>query len=115
MSALHHHFWVWVWALAVMAALVAVFGWLSGWTAVFATAGFAWLMLNGFVEDRYGVLRWHGRGDIVGLAVLITCGAAVAGLREAQIRLRRRAVVRSVETELRAMAGPPQDIRSRHG
>ncbi len=95
----------WEWDLGAMSALIVAIGWFSAWKGVLATAGFAWLMFDGFVEDRYGVLRWHGHPDIVRLAVLLGCGAVVAVLREAQIRHRRRAVQNSMEMELQAMAG----------
>ena len=93
----------------VMALVVSLAGWFGSWAATGATAGVAWLMLNGFVEDRYGVLRWHGRTDVVVLGVLLVCGAVVASLRNVQIRRRRRAVARSVSAELEDMADPSHD------
>jgi hypothetical protein len=89
-----------------MALVVSLTGWFGSWQATLATAGVAWLMVNGFIEDRYGDLRWHGEADAVLLGVLLGCGAAVACLREAQIRRRRRAVKNGMERELEEMARP---------
>ena len=89
MSALRPHLSADV-ALAVMAGVVALSGWWAAWGAVLATAGFAWLMLNGFVADQYGELRWHGSSDVVRMVVLFGCGVAVAALRSRQLRRRRR-------------------------
>ena len=90
----------------VVAVVVSLTGWFGSWAATLATAGVAWLMLNGFLEDRYGELRWHGWRDVVVLGVLLVCGAAVASLRNVQIGRRRRAVVRSMAAELEGMANP---------
>jgi hypothetical protein len=38
-----------------------------GWAALLFTAGFGWLMFNGFVTDRDGTLHWHGTSDLVRL------------------------------------------------
>lgn len=93
----------------VMAVVVSLTGWFGSWAATLATVGVAWLMLNGFIEDRYGELRWHGWTDVVVLGVLLVCGAAVASLRHVQIGRRRRAVARSMAAELEDMADPSHD------
>lgn len=93
----------------VMAVVVSLTGWFGSPTATLATAGVAWLMLNGFVEDRYGDLHWHGWTDVVVLGVLLVSAAGVASLREAQIRRRRRAAARRMEAELDDMANPSHD------
>jgi hypothetical protein len=77
-------------ALAVMAGVVALSGWWAAWDAVLAAAGFAWLMLNGFVADQLGELRWHGSSDVVRMVVLFGCGVAVTAMRSVQLRRRRR-------------------------
>jgi len=65
-----------------------------------ATASCAWLLLNGFVADRYGELQWHGRGDVVRMVVLLAIGAVVALLREAQVRHGRLARAQVSDLEL---------------
>src|SRR4051794_33404238 len=57
MSALHGHLAPTV-DLVAMGVLVASVGWLGTWSAAMATASCAWLLLNGFVADRYGELQW---------------------------------------------------------
>ena len=48
-------------------------------TALLA-AGTGWLFVNGFVEDRLGVLRWHPATD-AGLLVLLVVFATLAARR----------------------------------
>ncbi len=46
--------------------------------AVAATVPLFWLVQDGFLVDRYGVLSWHGRSDLLRVGLLVV--AAVAGL-----------------------------------
>jgi hypothetical protein len=84
-----------------------------GMTAVAATvgavvpaltaAGIGFVLFDGFVEDRYGELVWHGGGDLVRLGVVVA--AALAGLtartlREYVRRRRARRAVSHVDAEL---------------
>lgn len=101
--------------LAVMAALVAVFGWFAGWTSALMTAVFAWLMLDGFAEDRFGVLRWHGGVDVVALGVLAGCGVAACASRTAAVRRRCRASIRRREVELQRLLEESGALRERGG
>jgi MFS family permease len=76
---------------AVMVAAVVVFGALSGdRRAVACAAGLAWLVVNGFLVDRFGELSWHGTADIYRALMLISAG--VLGLLIAAMRRRRRGV-----------------------
>lgn len=113
MSALRGHMNPVV-GVAVMAALVSLTGWIASLTTTALTAGVAWLMLNGFVEDRYGVLRWHGRGDVTRLGVLVAAAATVAVLREAQIRRRRHNVEKRMSAELAEMVRPSHETSRKH-
>ncbi|GGM80784.1 hypothetical protein ACFFX1_18620 [Dactylosporangium sucinum] len=70
--------------LAALAAVVAVIGWVtSDLGAAAATAGIAWLLLNGFLINELGMVSWHGPSDALRLAVL--AGAAVAGWAAARV------------------------------
>ncbi|HWC34555.1 MAG TPA: hypothetical protein VG650_06970 [Mycobacteriales bacterium] len=93
-------------ALAVMAGLTALSSWIFEWSAALVTAGLAWLMLNGFIADEHGELRWHGHRDVVAAIVLLGSVVAVGALRGLQIRRRRRLELITLNTELSELAGP---------
>jgi len=79
------------WRFAVMAIAVVVFAALSGERlAVACTAGLAWLVVNGFLIDRFGELSWHGPTDLYRAVMLILAG--VLGLLIAAVRRRGRDV-----------------------
>jgi hypothetical protein len=60
---------------AVLVVIVAAFTTVAGNVPVgLATAGMAWLFCNGFLVDRLGELRWHGRDDAVRLAAFAAAG-----------------------------------------
>jgi hypothetical protein len=46
--------------------------------AVAWTGALAWLLVNGFLVDRFGELSWHGRADLYRALVLVA--AAAVGL-----------------------------------
>ncbi len=46
--------------------------------AVAATVPLFWLVQDGFLIDRYGVLSWHGPADLLRVCLLVV--AAAAGL-----------------------------------
>lgn len=77
--------------LVVLSCIAALAGWLFTWGGAVVTAGLAWLMLNGFVSDRFGELRWHGRSDVTEALVLVAASVLVGTVRSLQIRYRRRA------------------------
>ena len=65
------------WRVAVIGAVVAVFAAVTtDARAAVAVVVLAWLVVNGFLIDRYGQLGWHGDVDLGRLLVL----AASAGL-----------------------------------
>jgi hypothetical protein len=81
---------------AVMAIAVGVFTAISlDARAVAATAVLAFAVSNGFLEDRFGQLAWHGFHDLTRLlllAVAATGGLAIgAAVRFVRRRARRRA------------------------
>src|SRR5438270_3121 len=58
--------------LAVLAVGMTAFACAVGDAAAAVVAvGVGFLLFDGFVEDRYGDLAWHGRGDLVRLGVLV--------------------------------------------
>lgn len=87
-------------ALAVMAGITAVCGWLFVWSGAVVTAGLSWLMLNAFVTDHSGTLRWHGTRDLREITVLAATAAAVALAREVQLHRRGRVAIRRFVDEL---------------
>jgi hypothetical protein len=70
------------WRFGVIAAAVGLFAAVSldQW-ALAIVAVVAGLIYNGFLEDRYGQLAWHGSGDLWRLLLLIVIAACglVAG------------------------------------
>jgi MFS family permease len=70
-------------AVAIFAALIA------DPVAVGCAAGLAWLVVNGFLVDRFGELSWHGPADVYRAVMLIVAG--VLGLFAARVRRRRDA------------------------
>jgi hypothetical protein len=76
------------WRFAVIVVVIGVFAERSRqWLAMAALVPLAWLVVNGFQVDRYGVLSWHGAADVYRL-VILTLGAA-AGLAIGYERSRR--------------------------
>jgi hypothetical protein len=65
--------------LGVVAVTVGAFAALAAdlW-AVAWTGALAWLLVNGFLVDRFGELSWHGRSDLYRSLALLC--AAAAGL-----------------------------------
>jgi hypothetical protein len=60
-------------------------------TAVAMSVGVGFLLFDGFVEGDHGTLVWHGRADVIRLAVLCVAGAIgllIGALRWWRERLR---------------------------
>lgn len=64
--------------LVVAFAVAAVAAVTTDPVAAAVTAVLAWLVVDGFLVDRSGVLAWHGTADLYRTGVL--AGAGVAGL-----------------------------------
>jgi hypothetical protein len=79
--------------LFVMAAAIAVYSAFSvDVVAVAAVVPLAWLVQDGFLLDRYGVLEWRGWSDLARLGLLVAAalvGLAVGALRRREIGARR--------------------------
>jgi hypothetical protein len=67
--------------LAVLALAVAALSYSVRPLAAFVTAGLAWLMLNGFLIDHFGVLTWHGVSDITRLLALVAAAIVPIAIR----------------------------------
>jgi hypothetical protein len=73
--------------LAVMAAAIAAYAAFSvDIVAVAAVLPLAWLVQDGFLLDRYGVLVWRGWSDVARLGLLVA--AALVGLALGAVRHR---------------------------
>ena len=60
------------WRLVAVAAAVGLFvAWTDDGLAAAFIVGLAWLVVNGFLVDRYGQLSWHGWVDLLRLLVLV--------------------------------------------
>ena len=60
------------WRLVAVAAAVGLFAaWTDDGLAAAFIVGLAWLVVNGFLVDRYGQLSWHGWADLLRLLVLV--------------------------------------------
>jgi hypothetical protein len=71
--------------VALMAIALAVFAATSARPIVMvALVPLSWLVVNGFLVDRYGVLAWHGRADLYRLLALATAAGAGLIVREAR-------------------------------
>jgi hypothetical protein len=72
--------------VALMAIALAVFA--ATTTArpivMVALVPLSWLVVNGFLVDRYGVLTWHGPADIYRLLALASAAGAGLIVREAR-------------------------------
>jgi hypothetical protein len=63
------------WRFGIVAVAVVVFAAVAGdLVAVPTTVGLAWLVVNGFLVDRFGELSWHGRSDLYRAAILVVAG-----------------------------------------
>lgn len=82
------------WRFGVMAAAVALFGAISlDRMALAVIAVIAFAIANGFLEDRFGQLSWHGADDVRRLLLLvIACawGLVVGETVRQVVRMRRR-------------------------
>jgi hypothetical protein len=64
------------WRFGIVAVAVAGFAAVADdRIAVPATIVLAWLVVNGFLVDRFGELSWHGRSDLYRAVMLVSAGA----------------------------------------
>jgi hypothetical protein len=79
--------------LAVMAAAIAAYAAFSvDIVAVAAVVPLAWLVQDGFLLDRYGVLVWRGWSDVARLGLLVAAalvGLGIGALRRRNLGARR--------------------------
>jgi hypothetical protein len=82
------------WRLGIVTAAVAVFAAVADdLMALLVTVVLAWLVVNGFMVDRFGVLSWHGLPDIYRAAMIVVAGAlgqVVGRVRRAGLERRQR-------------------------
>jgi K+-sensing histidine kinase KdpD len=83
-------------ALVMMAAAVATASWWAGPATAALIALLGWMSFNGFVVNQAGSLRWHGVPDAERLAVVIIAGLASAGIRAAQVKMRRQVRIEDI-------------------
>jgi hypothetical protein len=80
------------WRLGIIAIAIGLFAAFARRPlAVSSTVVLAWLLVNGFLVDRFGELSWHGRADLYRAAALILAGAGgqvVGVLRLVRARIR---------------------------
>ena len=77
------------------------------WRAVAAVVPLTWLVYDGFLIDRYGVLAWRGWSDLIRLALLVAMallglavGWARRGIEDRRTRWALGAEVHSLAKEL---------------
>lgn len=64
------------WRFAVVALAVGLFAALTlDQLALAAVALLGWLVVNGFLVDRFGELSWHGSADLYRMLLLVVAGA----------------------------------------
>jgi hypothetical protein len=80
------------WRFAVVAVAVGAFAALTrDRLAVACTGTLAWLLVNGFLVDRFGELSWHGRADAYRtLMIVVTAALGLVAGEMAQLWLARR-------------------------
>jgi hypothetical protein len=75
------------WRFGVVTVVLGVFAALVPDRLAVAWAGaLAWLLVNGFLVDRFGELSWHGRGDLY-RALMLVAAAAVGLVSGQAVRL----------------------------
>jgi K+-sensing histidine kinase KdpD len=88
LSALRAHLGLPAQTTVVVAGVAVLAWWVRPWAALGA-AGLGWLFLNGFLVNRQGDLRWHGRDDTVRIVLLAGVAVAVSAARSVQLARQR--------------------------
>jgi hypothetical protein len=92
------------WRFAVVMAVVGVFGALSrDARALAGVAVIAWLLVDGFLENRLGNLSWHGASDLALVLLVASAGAAGLLLGASHRHLRELRSRSRVDIELRVL------------
>jgi hypothetical protein len=69
------------------------------------TVVLAWLVVNGFLVDRFGELWWHGRSDLYRAGMLVVAGALGQVVGRARWLMWHRRQRRSFAVEWHLLAG----------
>ena len=98
------------WRFTVIAVAVGVFALGLDLRALAGVAIIGFLISNGFLEDEFGDLTWHGYGDLWRVAVLVMAGAtgwAVGKgfLHVRKLRARSRAATAVAQSWRRGLDG----------
>jgi hypothetical protein len=92
------------WRFGVVVAAVAGFAALSfDMRALTGVAVIAWLLADGFLENRLGELSWHGTADVALLTLLVLGGAAGIAFGVSRSHIRELRSRRDLDFEFRAM------------
>jgi hypothetical protein len=93
------------WRFAVVAVVVGLFAVLTvDHLALAPVALLGWLVVNGFLVDRFGELTWHGSPDLYRLMLLVMAGALGLAVGEARQQILQLATRWQAEAQWRAMA-----------
>lgn len=94
------------WRFGIVAAAVVVFAAAAAdLVAVSVTVVLAWLVVNGFLVDRFGELWWHGRSDLYRAGMLVVAGALGQVVGRARWLMWHRRQRRSFAVEWHLLAG----------
>jgi hypothetical protein len=81
------------WRFAVIAVAVGVFALGLDLRALAGVALIGFLISNGFLEDEFGDLTWHGYGDLWRVVVLVMVGKGFLHARKQRARSRVAAAI----------------------
>lgn len=96
------------WRFAVIAVSVGVFAAISlDQLALAGIVVLAFLISNGFLEDRLGQLAWHGSHDLWRISLLVIAGAGGLAIGEGARFVSNVRVRRAAEFDRSANAGAP--------
>ncbi|WP_345636040.1 hypothetical protein [Rugosimonospora acidiphila] len=92
------------WRFAVVAVAVGLFAAMTvDHLALGPVALLGWLVVNGFLVDRFGELSWHGSSDLYRAVLLVMAGALGLALGEARVQIHGLRTRWRTEAELQAL------------
>ncbi len=92
------------WRFGVVAFAVSVFAAVTADPlAVAGVALLGWLVVNGFLVDRFGQLAWHGSADLLQIMVLALVSALGIAVGQASRQIRATQSRLQVQSECRAL------------